>query len=242
MYQVASKPQPGQKGTGGGATPQAILVIAIMMFALSGLLIGFAVGTFARPASPQVTLPKQSGPTVPAHSPIATQPPATQPVPLGCPQIENTSSAYTIAAQLADGTTTYTLSAQAKDKSAGTCSPNNKAVASSGVLCKLWLTTRIPDGQILLFPKAYARLNHADLTAPLTGTIQNTDFQEVPGLNFAATTPQLQPCDAQGHGSWNYTIAPTVPAGNYDLVVMTDWSTGRYFNWTWINVTIKAPK
>ncbi|HLG63381.1 MAG TPA: hypothetical protein VKY19_15695 [Ktedonosporobacter sp.] len=240
MHQVASRPQPNQQSAGGGATPQAILVIAIMMFALSGLLIGFAVGAFVRPASPRANLPKQSGATLPAHSPTATQPPAIQPVPLGCPEIENTSSAYTLAAQLANGTTTYTLSAQAKDKSVGTCSPNNKPVASPGILCKLWLTTRIPDKQILLFPKEDARLKRGDLTAPLTGTIQNTDYAEVPGLQFTdPTMPQSQQCDAQGHGSWKYTIAPTVPPGDYDLVVMTDWSTGRYFNWTWVNVTIK---
>lgn len=237
MHQVASRPQSNQRGAGGGITPQAILVIAITMFALSGLLIGFAVGAFARPASPRANLPKQSGVTAPVHSPTATQPPAIQPVPLGCPQIETTSSAYT-----ADGTTTYTLSAQAKDKSVSICNPNNKSVASAGILCKLWLVPRIPNGQNLLFPKEDARLKHADLTAPLTGSIQNTDYAEVPGLQFDPTTSQVQPCNAQGQGSWKYTVAPTVPPGNYDLVVMNDWSTGRYFNWTWIIVTIKAAK
>ena len=235
MQQVASRPQPDHKGAGGSTAPQAILIIAILMFALSGLLIGFAVGAFAHPASPRVTASKQNGPTRLVQSPTATQPPAIQPMPLGCPLIEITNSVYT-----ADGTTTYTSSAQAKDKSVGTCSPNNKPVASSGILCKLWLITRIPNGQTLLFPKEDARLKHVDLTAPLTGTIQNTDFAEVPGLQFDQTTPQLQQCDAQGHGSWNYKIAPTVPPGNYDLMVLTDWSSGKYFNWAWVNVTIKA--
>ncbi len=241
MHQVASRPQPDHREAGGGATPQAVLVLAIMMFALSGLLVGFAVGAFAGPARPQATPPKQSGPTLPVQSPIPTHPPTIQAVPLGCPEIEKTSSVFTTVAQIADGTT-YTLSTQVKDKSAGTCSPNNKPVLASGITCKLWLVPRIPNGQILLFPKEDARLKHDDLTAPLTGTIQNTDFAEVPGLQFNdPTTPQLQQCNAQGHASWNYTVAPTVPPGDYDLVVLTDWS-GRYFNWTWINVTIKAAK
>lgn len=241
MHQVVSRPQPNQKGTGGGATPQAILVVAIMMFALSGLLIGFAVGTFARPASPRATLPKQRGTTALVQHPTATQPPAIQLMPLGCPKIEKTSSAFTTVAQIADGTTQYTLSVQALDKSAGTCSSNNKPIQAPGILCKLWLVPRIPDGQILLFPKEDARLKHGDLAAPLTGTIQNTDFAEVPGLQFDdPTTPQLQQCNAQGHGSWKYTITPTTPAGNYDLIVLTDWSNGRYFNWAWVNITIKA--
>ncbi|HEU5228348.1 MAG TPA: hypothetical protein VFU49_11110 [Ktedonobacteraceae bacterium] len=240
MQQVASRPQPDHRGTGGSTAPQAILIIAILMFALSGLLIGFAVGAFAHPASPRVTASKQNGPTRLVQSPTPTQPPAIQAVPLGCPEIEKTSSVFTTAAQVADGTTNYTLSTQVKDKSAGTCSPNNKPVQAPGILCKLWLVPRVPDGQILLFPKDDARLKRGDLTAPLTGTIQNTDFAEVPGLQFDQTTPQVQQCDAQGHGSWNYTLAPTVPAGNYDLIVLTDWSSGRYFNWTWVNVTIKA--
>jgi len=239
MHQVASRPQPGQKGTGGGATPQAILVVAIMMFALSGLLIGFAVGASTRPATPRVTVPKHSGPTTPVQIPTATQAPIIQQVPLGCPKI----SAYT-PTQIADGTTHYTLSAQAMDKSSGICnSNNNKPIQVPGVLCKLWLVPRIPDGQTLLFPKEDARLKRGDLAAPFTGTIQTTDYAEVPGLQFDdPAMPQLQQCNTQGQSSWKYTIAPTTPAGNYDLLVLTDWSNGRYFNWTWVHITIKAAK
>ena len=238
MQQVASRPQPNP---GGNSGHQTLLITAITMFALSGLLVGFAVGAFVRPASPHTNTNKPSGVVVAGHPLTPTPTPAPQAVPLGCPEIKTTSAVYTTNTELPDGTTTYTFSAQVKDKSAGTCSKNNKPILATGISCKLWLITRIPDGQILLFPKEDARLKHVDLTAPLTGTIQNTDFAEVPGLQFDQTTPQLQQCNAQGQGSWKYTIAPTTPAGNYDLVVLTNWA-GKYFNWSWINLTIKADK
>src|SRR5262249_31908455 len=51
------------------------------------------------------------------------------------------------------------------------------------------------------------------------------------GLNFDATTPQVQPCN-QGQGNWKFTISSTVSPGDYFIVGLTDWQ-GMHYNWSW---------
>ncbi|MBE3560226.1 MAG: hypothetical protein IMW89_13535 [Ktedonobacteraceae bacterium] len=215
---------------------QKVVIIAIALFALAGLISGFTIGTVVRPAKTPVQPPaRQNQITVIAgKTPTATATPTPSTVPLGCPAI----SLGNTAVQQADGATTYTISAQARDKSAP-C-PKGKPVQAAGITCKLWLVQRIPDGKILQFKDAEAdKLKHIEqLNGPLTGSVQDNDYPEIQGLQFDQTTPQTQQCNNQGQANWKYVITPTVPAGDYCLLVLTDWN-GKYYNWSWINIVIQ---
>jgi len=230
MQQFASKLRPNN-----GIPPQtqAIVITAITLFAISGLLVGFAVGAFVRPQN-QTPTAKRSGPSV-TTKPTAkpTLSPTPQPIVLGCPKIVQFSPTEVINNNLP-----YTLTVQARDESGGTCQTTNKPVYQAGITCKLWLIQRIPDGQFFQFSNNNDQLKHIDmLSSPLAGTVQNNPFPEVPGLVFDPTTAQTQACNGQGQGNWKYTISPTTPAGAYSLLVLTDWK-GIHFNWSWGNIDI----
>jgi hypothetical protein len=219
---------------------QAMVFTAFALFALSGLMIGFAVGAFVRAHQAGQVETTNRGST---NSLAQKKTPQTAlPVDvlaqggLGCPSIN--LSAFV---QVADGKTSTMVSTQAqvRDKS-GKCLFNvDRPLRAPGITCKLWLVQRIPAGQILEFPKAREQLTHVEmLTGPITGTIQHTDFPEIHGLNFDAATPQMQLCNDQGQAKWNYTVLPSVPPGNYDLVILTDWQ-GKSLDWSWIDIQIK---
>lgn len=70
------------------------------------------------------------------------------------------------------------------------------------------------------------------LQSPLAHEIAN-------GLQFDAATPQVQPSNDQGQGTWKFGISPEVKPGTYYLVILTDWD-GTYANWTWFYFTVKA--
>src|SRR5450755_687825 len=105
----------GQRTTNNvGAQSRTIAIIAILLFALAGLISGFAVGAFVRPNQPhQATNPNQPiNPPVQGKigTPIPT-PTTTRPQLLGEPIIKQVEYS-----EDADGTTSYTFSAQAVDK------------------------------------------------------------------------------------------------------------------------------
>lgn len=231
MQQVASKLRPNN---GIQSQAQAIVITAITLFAISGLLVGFAVGAFVRPQN-QTPTAKKSGPAVitkPTATP--TPPPTPQPIVLGCPKIVQFNPAEVINNDIP-----YTLTVQALDESAGKCNiAANNPIHQPDITCKLWLVQRIPDGQFFQFSNSNDQLKHPDmLRSPLAGTVQNKPFPEIPGLLFDPTTEQTQACNDQGQGSWKYTISPTIPAGAYSLLVLTDWK-GVHFNWSWGNIDI----
>src|SRR5581483_11554 len=219
MQQMISRPNPG-----GSTRLHTIIITAITLFALTGFIAGFGVGALARPAK-QTPIAAQ-----PTTAPIASQKttptpaPATQAMPLGCPDIQQAT-----LSEVADGTTTYTVSAQAKDKSTGHgCDQNNKPITAQGITCRLWLIKGSIDPQDLSFNDNPANVNN------LTNPFQH----EVTGvLQFDNTTPQVEPCN-QGVGTWKYTISPSVNKGIYWLFVATDWN-GRFYNWSWDQVIIR---
>lgn len=198
---------------------RAIAIIALMLFALAGLLSGFAVGAFIRPAQQQLANNTSTTITPPPQKQVRTPTTNTHPsrsLPMNPPTIQQFQYS-----EVANGSTTYSFTAQAIDK-------QNQVIHSQGITCKLWLTA---DSNVNAdIPTS--RLRAVD-------TLSSPFPEEVEGaLNFTAGTPQTQPCNSNGQGQWSYTVSPSVKHGTYYLVVLLDWQ-GTHFNWSWIAISIK---
>jgi hypothetical protein len=226
MQQTMSRPQPNMQPNNpnnGPARTQSLIITAITLFALSGLIIGFATGAATRP--PQAAQPTAA----PTTNAIAkqTQPSPTQataqPVPLGCPIIDQADGAG-----FADGTSTYGLQMHAVDKS-GKCAQSGNPVKEPGITCKLWLTK---DTDTAIKGTA-AVWNNIDTVKqqPIAGEVTGA-------LNFNSGTQQTQMCNSQGQASWKFSVSPNVKHGDYFLVVLTDWN-GKYYNLSWWPFTVK---
>jgi hypothetical protein len=210
---------------------QTTIIITITLFAIAGLVVGFAYGAFTRstgktqqPTSQSHDISVVSQKTQLTPSPISQ----TQPPPLGCPDVE-----ANVSQMVADGHTPYQATIQAKDK---TGNPGNtctnialeKPLAIDGLTCKIWLTkAQDPSADL---SRDSSQLQHLDqLSAPSPDEIPS-------GLIFDPSTPQVQPCK-QGQGNWKFTISPTVSPGDYYIVGLTDWH-GTHYDWSWYSVTI----
>jgi hypothetical protein len=226
-------------GNGTGSTPhtssqtRSIAIVAVILFALSGLISGFSIGAFIHPLKSSPTGPNTSGTTPPiaAQSPVTTRVPHTiQVVPLGWPVI-----AYFNSMESADGSTPFTFSTYPVDQSID--AGHGKEVFASGITCKVWLIQHIPASAHLSLPIPTLQ----DISAiqnPITGTAKGQQYAEIPGLLFDASTPQIQACNPGGATNWKYQIATTVAPGKYNLVVLTDWD-GKRFNWSWADINVK---
>jgi len=197
---------------------RAIAVISIILFAIAGLLSGFAVSAFTRPVQQQFA--NNSGTTLTppqqklAHTPTATVQ-AQQSLLLGPPTIQQVQYI-----EIANDSTTYTVAAQAIDK-------QSQPIYSQGITCKLWLTK---DSNV------NANMPTSRLVS--VDTLAQPFPKEEGVLNFAATTPQTQLCNSNGQGQWSYTLSPSIKHGIYYLVVLMDWG-GIHYNWSWVAITIK---
>ncbi|MGH2495525.1 MAG: hypothetical protein ACRDIV_12555 [Ktedonobacteraceae bacterium] len=223
-----------------GLSPQTrrIATFAIILFALSGLISGFAVGAFVRPKHGGTS----NSPSVNSITPIVQQtktatPVATvQPVQLPFPTIDHVEST-----NVPNGTT-YTLTAHL-DNVTG---KDGQPVHADNLTCKLWLISRVPTDQKVFIP-ADILSNVATISNPFTAQakdqnkniVPNVTYPEIqPGLSFDGSTAQTQPCRTDGEVTWRYQISPQATPGKYTLVVLYDWS-GKHYNWSWVNVTIK---
>jgi len=196
-----------------------VAVVAILLFALSGLISGFAVGAFVHP--------KQTGAGTGNGTEGSGTKPTTQitqtaatglthtPAELGYPVIDKSIFVYH---ELADGQTTYTYSAYA-------VYANGSRVNSPGITCKLWLT------------KNTVGLQRSEWT-PVSAINNPIGGESEGALVFDSTTPQVQNCDANAHATWKYQVSPTVETGTYYLAVITDW-VGKHYNIWWQQVIIK---
>src|SRR6266481_859289 len=202
-----------------------IAVVAILLFAFSGLISGFAVGAFmhskaktgTRTASNTGSGTKPITPVT--HTPVSTT--TTEHVNLDLPVINPGDYSYF---QIANGTTNYTFSALIIDK-------NKNPIQASDVTCKLWLTKE-GDVNSILRAGNYALLRAID-------NIPQPFPKEIVGaFNYIAPSQQIQSCAPTGKTTWNYTISQSVDPGTYNLVVLADWK-GKSFNWSWVNVVIK---
>jgi hypothetical protein len=201
-----------------------IATIAILLFALSGLISGFAVGAFVHPKAQTGTGTGATGSgTTPIVHATHTQGTTTGAgnVNLADPVIKQGDYPYT---QIANGSTSYTLSALIVNK-------NNTPIQASDVTCRLWLTR---DGDV------NSVLGADDYHIPRSiGTFQQPFPHETVGaLNFIAPSQQVQFCAPNGKTSWTYTISPSIDAGTYYLVTLASWK-GKSFNWYYVAIVIK---
>lgn len=202
---------------------RTIAIIAMLLFALSGLISGFAVGAFLKPKIKIGPLSNSFRTENPIVQKNGTPKPTTSshPIKLGWPVIDQVSDP-----ERADGSTTYTFSAHAVDQSID--AGHGQPVHSSGITCKLWLMP-ISDSPSNI-PQSNFQ-NSSTVPNPVTGELVGT-------LNFDPSTPQTQSCNADGQGTWRYTVSRSLDPGRYYLVVLTDWA-GEHYNWSWIGIKIK---
>jgi len=202
---------------------RGIALFAVLLFALAGLISGFAVGAFIHPKTPSTT----------GNSGSNTKPPVVQntQTPVSSTTIQPTRLGYPVINKAdyfenANGSTLYTLSAYAVDtsKDAG----HGKPIHISGITCRLWLTK---DGNV--------NANIPPDRLRSVNTLQEPFPKEASdALNFSSDTSQVQSTNSDGRATWKYTLPSSLHSGNYYLVVLMDWS-GVHYNWSWIKITIK---
>jgi hypothetical protein len=201
------------------ARTQSLIITAITLFALSGLIIGFATGAVTRPtqAAKPTTVSTTTNTMVQPTKPSPTS--VAKPVPLGCPSIDQTDSSG-----VADGTTIHTFQMHVVGTTnPKSCKANTDRIQSPGITCKLWLS-KIPNNQLIEIPGSVLSNLNA-INQPIEGEVVN-------GLMFNYGQQQTQMCNSQGQGSWKFSVSPTVKHGNYYLVILTDWN-GQTSNWSW---------
>jgi hypothetical protein len=223
MHNMLSRPQSTQNG---GRHVQPFMLIIITLFALSGLITGFAFGTFTRPpkstANNSNSIPIAATHTTPTptHTPI----PTTQaPTRLGYPSltIQPTSTTPPIVYNTI-------LQANAKD--------TEQPITADGITCRIWLVQDDPKNpnaisdQLL---KNSTLLQHTDqFNQPFPGEITNA-------LVLDPSTPTLTQACTKGKGEWKFTLSPSLKPGDYNLVGLTDWN-GIYYNWCWKRIVVPA--
>jgi len=197
--------------------PRSIVLMAIILFALGGLLSGFAVGAFVRPGhGSQVNIPSQTATTPTAHKTSTPTTPVTDhPSPINEPAI----GAYSYF-EVANGSTSYTFTASTTNK-------NGDPIVGSNITCKIWLTK---NGNVSAAITADRLRSVSTLSQPFPKEVQG-------GLTFGASTPQTQMC-TNGQGTWNYTLSPTLHPGLYYIAALMDWE-GIHYNWSWVAIRVK---
>lgn len=243
MQQLTSRPQSGVPPT---MPPRnisdrsaAVLVTALILFAIAGLLSGFATGAINRAhhTPPNTTSHNTQGnnSTTPSKTGSTTKTPGVSIVPIGCPIPDR----Y-VPIESADGQTPYTISAFATAQSNDikrSCGGNQ--LMDAGITFKLWLTQQISYS--INFPQGAQSLFNS-LNTPITGTAINKsgkssgEIQDVQGLQFVGTS-QVQQSDAHGRVTWKYTLPTSLHAGAYNLFILVDWQ-GQEYDWSWRNITI----
>jgi hypothetical protein len=233
MHNMLSQPQPPQNGV---PQIQPFIIIAITLFAFSGLVTGFTFGTFIRPSKSTANnsnpIPITTNHTTP--TPTSTPQPTTQvPIKLGCPAltVQPTSTTPTIV---------YNVALQAKDKSGYSTNGCNldaeQSITADGITCRIWLVQDDPKNPHAIsdqLSKDSTQLQHTDLFSQLfPGEIPNA-------LILDPSTPTETQACAKGKGEWKFTLSSSLNSGNYNLVGLTDWN-GLYYNWSWKRIVVSA--
>lgn len=205
---------------GGNTQVQTVMITAITLFALSGAILGFAVGAFTHPRQSQQITNTSGNNKKPTQVAVAKTPTSTstavtaQSIPLGCPGI---GTGYNL-----DGTITITLIA--KQKTPGTCvAANEKNLTSDGITCRIILT-KAKDGLPVLDDSDRTLFKD---TANYSGTFPH---EIASGLNISNGAALTQPC-VQGQATWTLTLSPTLEKGNYYIVGLT--GDKPFFNYSW---------
>jgi len=218
---------PGDNQRGSGSQrPANITLYTLLCFSLAGLIAGFALGGFTGRApgaqSGGAGLAITRTPSIVAHTPTPSVTRAPENVLLGVPLVG--TGDYT-GSEKADGTTTYTFSAQIVNK------VGNTPISATDVTCRLWLTDDADATSAALSSNNYALLRN------LSAFNQPFPHETANGLNFAPSSPQTQPCSAQGKTSWTYTLTPSLHHSRYFLAVVADWK-GVHYNWAIVAISV----
>jgi hypothetical protein len=210
---------------------RSIIITAVTLFALSGAILGFAVGAFTHSRQPQQA-PTTQQKSAPKSSPTASQAqvtPTTTTTPVATAQaLCGPLMGYTTTGTGA--TAVYTITTQAKGKTpAGSCpglaaEPN---ITASGITSRIWLT-KGKSANVTINPNALGD------PAALNSTT-NFPNEVVGGLQFV--TPQVQTTNSNGVTTWQVTLSPTLTKGTYWVVGLNDWN-GTYYNWSWFSITL----
>jgi hypothetical protein len=219
--------QAATRSSSSGLSPRSrrIATFAVLLFGLSGLITGFAMGAFIRPKIPGITTNNGIGITPPvSQSTKAATKVSHENVTVGEPVITDGDFTYQ---EVANGSTTYTFSALIVADGATT------PIRATDVTCKLWLTRDLDGTAHYLNANGYAvqkDINH--IQQPFSHEALNT-------LNFASPARQTQPCKANGKTTWTYTLSTSAQPGTYYAFVLADWQ-GKHYNWYARAIIIKA--
>ncbi len=229
MRQVLFQPQPSMgPNRGRRQNSRAIIITAITLVALSGLLIGFTAGAFARKVSTPTTTTNTGNTPIVVQQKTSTTTPTVDvlAVGVGCPVI----GSYTIT-EMADSTTSYTISVQAMDKSIEnkTACGKGKSLTVPDMTCRLWLTK---DEQRL---KTLSHDSH-DILKTVASFQQPFPGEETNAIQFNGTQ-QTQACSLTGQTKWKYQVNASLQPGTYYLAVLSDWK-GKAYNWSWVQIII----
>ena len=224
-------------------SPQSrrIAVLAILLFALSGLISGFAVGAFVRPKIGG-TANNQGGNNI---NPIVQQTKTATPVPQPRPQTIRVESVDSFSSPEVPNETTYTLTAHLRP----VLGTDHQPVHATNLTCKLWLINRLPENQGVYIPSDIAK-NVSTINEPITSQgaplddpttpIPNTSYPEITqSLVFTGGTQQTESCGTQGEVTWRYQVSQSVAPGKYMLVVLYDWN-GKHWTWYWVDIVIRS--
>jgi serine/threonine protein kinase len=198
-----------------------VLIMLVLLLILSGVGSYILVQSFSNGKNNSSQTSRNDsnfGISTPTSTPTST--PAIQPVPLGYPVINQA-----LYQERADGSTLYTLSAYAVDRSADLGHGN--PIHVSGITCRLWLTK---DGKVNANMPSDRLRSVNTLQAPFPKEVSDA-------LNFSSDTSQVQSTDSDGQATWKYTLPSSLGSGAYYLVVLMDWN-GVYYNYSWIMITI----
>ena len=230
--QQTVKPQTQPNGT---SQVQSMIITAITLFALSGLMVGFTVGAFTHPRSvpqthkdtkvPVLTVNKAPTPTKAPTLDIAT-------VRIGCPILGNYQQA-----EVPDGTTDYTLSAQIVDKSIDNTSPcgKGKPLAAPDLSCKMWLVKEQDDVRKLGERISKLPDDQKQATWNLQMPFPKEDMQALQMDNGSSTAMTCNPTG--GETTWHYKLSPNLEPGTYYMAILANWH-GSYSNWTWVPIMV----
>lgn len=206
---------------------RTIAFFAILLFALSGLISGFAVGAFIHPKTGSTTgnSGANTNPPVAQKTQTPTSTETTHPTPIDWPKIIQAP----VGTEIADGTTSYTLSIQVVSKTNNR--KNDPPIHAAGITCKIWLTKDSNNINNNVTKDQDKRLKSVNtLSQPFPGEIVGV-------LNFNGSSSQTQKTNADGQATWNYSIASSVDHGQYYIVMLADWN-GIHYNWSWIGITV----
>lgn len=227
--------------TSNSLSPQSrkVAVFAVLLFALAGLISGFAVGGFVRPKIGGVGSTGGNNINNPVVQQTKTATPTTsgpQPMKIPIPTIDNVDTF-----NVPNGTT-YTLTAHL-DHVVGR---DGQPVHAGNLTCKLWLISQVPGDQKVSIPSdILTNVSGLSNTFSVQATsrdgtpLPGVSYPEIqPGFVFNGSTPQTHSCRTDGEVTWRYQISPQATPGKYTLVVLYDWS-GKHYNWYWVNITIR---